>query len=93
MPRLFRPWFTHLGIVSVLFAGTSHFARAAEKEVLLVFSGGHEIGKDGFGRPVALIAAGLGVKPDEFRQAFSGVTRAKVEGQRVKWPARTRRPC
>jgi hypothetical protein len=51
--------------------------RAAEKEVPLEFSGGHDIGKDDFGRPVPLIAAALGVKPDEFRKAFSGVTPAK----------------
>lgn len=51
--------------------------RAAEKVVPLVFSGGHEIGKNDYGRPVVLIAAALGVKPDEFRKAFSGVTPAK----------------
>ena len=50
---------------------------AAEKQVPLAFSGGHQIGKNDFGRPVPLIAATLGVKPDEFRKAFSGVTPAK----------------
>jgi hypothetical protein len=49
----------------------------AEKELPLEFSGGYEIGKNDFGRPVVLIAAALGVKPDEFRKAFSGVTPAK----------------
>jgi hypothetical protein len=43
----------------------------------LVFSGGHEIGPDDYGRPVVLIAAALGVKPDEFRRAFSGVAPAR----------------
>jgi hypothetical protein len=37
-------------------------------------SGGHEFGKNDFGRPVVLIAAALGVKPEVFREAFSGVT-------------------
>ncbi len=49
-------------------------ARAAETKVPVTFSGGHEIGPNDHGRPVALIAAGLGVKPDVFRTAFSGVT-------------------
>ncbi len=43
-------------------------------------SGGHDIGKNDFGRPVALIAAALGVKPDVFREAFSGVTPARGRG-------------
>lgn len=50
---------------------------AAEKTVPVTFSGGHEIGKSEFGRPTALIAAALGVKPEVFREAFSGVTPAK----------------
>jgi hypothetical protein len=51
--------------------------RAAEKEVPLVFSGGHALGEGDFGRPINLMAAGLGVKPEQFREAFSGVTPAK----------------
>lgn len=50
---------------------------AAEKEVPLVFSAGHDIGKNDFGRPVPLIAAALAVKRDDFRKAFSGVTPAR----------------
>src|SRR5262249_2828088 len=49
-------------------------ARAAETKVPITLSGGHEIGPKDYGRPVALIAAGLGVEPDVFRKAFSGVT-------------------
>jgi hypothetical protein len=49
-------------------------ARAAETKIPLTFSGGHDIGPNDHGRPVALIAAGLGVEPDVFRKAFSGVT-------------------
>ena len=46
----------------------------------VTFSGGHEIGKDDFGRPVALIAAALAVKPEVFREAFSGVTPSRGRG-------------
>ena len=42
----------------------------------VVFSGGHETDPRDNGRPVALIAAALGVKPQVFRDAFSGVTPA-----------------
>lgn len=52
----------------------------AEMKVPVSFSGGHEIGKDDFGRPVALIAAALKVKPAVFREAFSGVTPARGRG-------------
>jgi hypothetical protein len=51
--------------------------QAAETKVPVTFSGGHEIGKNDFGRPVVLIAAALDVKPEVFREAFSGVTPAK----------------
>jgi hypothetical protein len=80
MPQLLRSSCTCLTLAALLLVGPGHFATAAEKEAPLVFSGGHEIGKNDFGRPVDLIAAGLGVKSDEFRQAFSGVTPAKGKG-------------
>jgi hypothetical protein len=54
--------------------------KGSEQKVEVSFSGGHEIGKQDFGRPVPLIAAALGVKPDVFRKAFSGVTPAKGRG-------------
>ncbi|HEX4129236.1 MAG TPA: hypothetical protein VHZ24_04285 [Pirellulales bacterium] len=47
---------------------------AEETKIPVTFTGGHEIGRGDYGRPVLLIAAALGVKPDEFREAFSGVT-------------------
>jgi hypothetical protein len=53
---------------------------AAEMKVPVTFSRGREIGRNDFGRPVVLIAAGLGVNPDVFRQAFSGVTPARGRG-------------
>jgi hypothetical protein len=52
-------------------------AKAAETEVPLVFSGGHETDPQDHGRPVVLVAAGLGVKPEVFRKAFSGVHPAR----------------
>jgi hypothetical protein len=63
-------------VTLILGAGIASLT-AAEKEVPLEFSGGHDIGRNDYGRPVPLIAAALGVKPDDFRQAFSGVTPAK----------------
>jgi hypothetical protein len=67
-------------VVSVAAAVLPSTVRAEEKQVPLTFSGGHTIGKGDFGRPVYLIAAGLGVKPDQFREAFSGVTPARGRG-------------
>ena len=55
-------------------------ARADDNQAPLTFAGGHAIGKDDFGRPVYLIAAALGVKPEQFREAFSGVTPAHGRG-------------
>src|SRR5262249_26765874 len=64
----------------VLLAAISRRADAAETKVPVTFSGGHEIGKNDFGRPVVLMAAALGVKPEVFREAFSGVTPARGRG-------------
>jgi len=54
---------------------------SAETKVPVTFSDGHENDPRDHGRPVVLIAAALKVRPEVFRQAFSGVT-----------PARGRRP-
>jgi hypothetical protein len=54
--------------------------QAAETKVPVTFTGGHEIGKNDYGRPCVLMAAALGVKPDEFRKAFSGVRPAHGRG-------------
>lgn len=43
----------------------------------VTFSGGHDTDPQDGGRPVVLIAAGLGVKPEVVRKAFRGVTPAK----------------
>src|SRR4051812_3136176 len=52
-------------------------ARAAETQVPVTFSGGHDTDPKDGGRPAVLIAAALGVKPDVFREAFRGVTPAR----------------
>ena len=46
---------------------------AGVTRVPVVFSGGHETDPIDHGRPVVLIAAALGVKPEVFREAFSHV--------------------
>jgi len=56
------------------------FSNAAETKVPVTFSGGHETDPKDHGRPVVLVAAGLGVKPEVFRKAFSGVTPARGRG-------------
>jgi hypothetical protein len=68
-------------ILIMLFAALmTNTSRAEETKVPVTFSGGHELSKNDFGRPINLMAAGLGVKPDEFRKAFSGVTPARGRG-------------
>jgi hypothetical protein len=55
-------------------------AQAAETKVPVSFSGGHDIAKNDYGRPITLMAAALHVKPEEFRRAFSGVRPAHGRG-------------
>jgi hypothetical protein len=73
-----RPWVIPLLLLFVFNAALQ--LDAAESKVLVAFSGGHEIAKNDFGRPIPLMAAALGVKPEVFREAFSGVTPAKGRG-------------
>jgi hypothetical protein len=81
MRNLFGAELAGLVTVAVVVGVMTQVPRRAEKrEVPLVFSGGHEIGRNDYGRPVPLIAAALGVTPDQFREAFSGVTPAKGRG-------------
>jgi hypothetical protein len=81
MRNLFSAALACVSVLAVVMSMTTGRGHAAEKrEVPLVFSGGHEFGRNDYGRPVLLIAAGLGVTPDQFRQAFSGVTPAKGGG-------------
>jgi len=67
-------------VFAVAVGVSSAISLAAETKVAVRFSGGHEIGAKDYGRPAVLIAAALGVKPEEFRQAFSGVTPARGRG-------------
>src|SRR6185503_1032034 len=48
-----------------------------DKTLPITFTGGHDTDPRDRGRPVVLVAAGLGVKPEVFREAFSGVTPSK----------------
>jgi hypothetical protein len=50
------------------------------RKLPLTFTGGHDLARNDYGRPCALIAAALGVETDVFRQAFSGVTPARGRG-------------
>src|SRR5437588_9768871 len=62
----------------VMGASLSHATTyATETTVPVNFSGGHETDQRDGGRPVVLIAAGLGVKPEVFRDAFSRVRPAR----------------
>ena len=56
---------------------------------LLTFTGGYETDPQDRGRPVILVAAGLGVAPEVFRNAFSHVTPAAAG--REPDPAQVRR--
>ena len=58
----------------------AHWTYADESRIPVTFSGGHELAKNDYGRPINLMAAALGVKPEEFRKAFSGVTPARGRG-------------
>jgi hypothetical protein len=60
------------GLASVLQADDPSLPAGATK-VPLIFRGGHETDPVDRGRPVILIAAALGVKPEIFREAFSHV--------------------
>lgn len=62
--------------LSILVTGTDP-VRAGEDRVPVTIRGGHATDPRDHGRPVVLVAAALGVEPDKFREAFSGVTPAR----------------
>ena len=66
-----------LALVTAMVAAGASKARAEETKVPLTISGGHETDPKDHGRPVVLVAGALGVKPEVFREAFSGVTPAR----------------
>ncbi|MDQ2800142.1 MAG: hypothetical protein M3Y13_10920 [Armatimonadota bacterium] len=66
--------FVLLGAAFVLLAASALPGQAqAVSRVAVVFSGGHETDPQDRGRPVALIAAALGVPPQVFRDTFRSV--------------------
>lgn len=75
----------HVVLSSVLIFGFAISAKTIRGDSMttklpVIFSGGHETEPRDHGRPVVLIAAALNVKPEVFRQAFSGVTPARGRG-------------
>jgi hypothetical protein len=88
MKHFSRITLTLLAVLLLSSVWISHDSNAADKatdktsesKIPVTISGGHQIGKDDFGRPVVLIAAALDVKPEVFRKAFSGVTPAHGRG-------------
>src|SRR5262245_49705741 len=66
-------------LILLLFT-VATMAQATERRIAVSFSGGHETDPRDRGRPVVLIAAALDVKPEIFREAFSGVTPARGRG-------------
>ena len=52
-------------------------AWADDMKIPIQFAGGHDTDRRDRGRPVVLVAAGLGVSPELFREAFRGVTPAR----------------
>jgi len=69
-----------LSVVTLGIPTAAATSRATEAKIPVTFSGGHETDPKDHGRPVVLVAAGLGVKPEVFRKAFSGVTPARGRG-------------
>jgi hypothetical protein len=65
------------GVLVLAWCLASLNLKAEETRVPVTITGGHETEPQDHGRPVVLVAAGLGVKPEVFREAFSRVTPAK----------------
>ncbi len=63
-------------------------AHAAETRAPVIFFEGYDTDARDHGRPVVLIAAGLGVSTNVFREAFSGVTPAQRDGGPTEEEAR-----
>ena len=71
-------WSKKLAVVFMLaLVGAAHSSGTGDTKTPVTFSGGHDTEPKDRGRPVALIAAALGVKAEVFRDAFSGVKPAK----------------
>lgn len=70
---------TFLGGVALMFV-VAGSVLGAEEKLPVTFAGGHDTDRRDRGRPVVLVAGALGVTPEVFRQAFSGVTPAHGRG-------------
>jgi hypothetical protein len=68
----------YIGDTTSVHAGD--LVHAGEHRLPVTFTAGHETDPKDHGRPVALVAGALGVKPDVFRKAFSGVRPARGRG-------------
>lgn len=74
---------SYVATIAVLATGSAlvlgqRGSTAGEQKVSIAFSGGHELDRRDHGRPVALIAAALGVPDQVFRDAFSHVRPARA---------------
>jgi hypothetical protein len=70
-------WYACFLLLTLVTACAIRGAADESLKVPVTFSGGHETDPRDKGRPVVLIAAALGVKPEVFRDAFSGVKPAE----------------
>ncbi len=75
------------GVATIAF--NSRAGAAGDEKIQLTISGGHETDPRDRGRPVALVAGGLKVAPEVFREAFSRVQPAA--GGAEPEPAQVRR--
>jgi hypothetical protein len=82
-------WSRKIALVCVIvLIGVTHVcSQAGDTKATITFSEGHGTDARDGGRPVVLIAAALGVKPEIFCEAFSGVKPAK-DGKPTKDEAR-----
>lgn len=69
-----RRWILY--VFALVLMGLPACAPPEVARIPVQFTGGHETDPADHGRPVVLIAAALGVEPEVFRQAFSGVNPA-----------------
>ena len=67
----------NIGLALLILLPCLSAAQTSEKHVALSISGGHDTDRRDGGRPVVLVAAGLGVPTEVFRKAFSGVHPAR----------------
>ncbi len=63
-------------VLALIATGLSACSPPEVARIPVQFTGGHDTDPADHGRPVVLIAAALGVEPEVFQQAFSGVNPA-----------------